>query len=155
MKQNFIFVVLMALGNISTAYANSMVANIDSLEISYIKCIEMRFENDCWDKAFIGHFDKWQKNETTIITKSQEAYLAWLDGRSVYKVHIGPSDKRAGVFENRNYLIERDDGEVIGLHVGYRKVLGSWYIYALQGGPDDKFIRSILDMPAPNTTPTK
>ncbi|MDQ0126542.1 hypothetical protein J2W17_005528 [Pseudomonas lini] len=155
MKHYFILVVAMALGNISTAFANSMAVNMDSLESSYVRCIESRFENSCWDKAFIGHFDKWQKNETTIITKSQEAYLAWLDGRSVYKVHLGPSVKRAGVFENRNYLIERDDGEVIGLHVGYRKILGSWYVYALQGGPDDKFIRSILDMPAPGTIPTK
>ncbi|WP_434603091.1 hypothetical protein J3P85_07120 [Pseudomonas sp. Z1-12] len=155
MKQNLILVIAMALGTTSTAYANSRIANIDSLESSYVKCIETRFENNCWDKAFIGHFDKWQKNETTIITKSQEAYLAWLDGHSVYKVHIIPSVKRAGVFENRNYLVERDDGEVIGLHVGYRKVLGSWYIYALQGGSDDTFIRSILDMPAPETPPTK
>lgn len=90
-----------------------------------------------------------------IITKSREAYLAWLDGHSVFKVHVGPSDKRAGVFESRNYLIERDDGEVIGLHVGYRKVVGSWYVYSLQGGTDDNFIRSILDMPAPNTNQTK
>lgn len=114
MKRSLILLVVMALGNISPANANSKVANIDSFESSYVRCIETRFDNNCWEKSFIGHFDKWQNNETMIITKSREAYLAWLDGHSVFKVHIGPSDKRAGVFESRNYLIERDDGEVIG-----------------------------------------
>lgn len=155
MKRSLILLVVMALGNISPANANSKVANIDAFESSYVRCIETRFDNNCWEKSFIGHFDKWQNNETMIITKSREAYLAWLDGHSVFKVHVGPSDKRAGVFESRNYLIERDDGEVIGLHVGYRKVVGSWYVYSLQGGTDDNFIRSILDMPAPNTNQTK
>ncbi|WP_434563047.1 hypothetical protein [Pseudomonas sp. Z4-20] len=152
MKINSLLVTAVALWNISAAHANSEISNIDSFEKSYVSCIGTRFKDKCWDKAFVGHFDKWQKNEATIISKSQEAYLAWLNGHTVYKVHIGPSVQRAGVFESRSYLIERDDGEIIGLQVGYRKIVGSWYIYALQGGPDDKFIRSILDMPAPNTT---
>lgn len=50
MKRSLILLVVMALGNISPANANSKVANIDAFESSYVRCIETRFDNNCWEK---------------------------------------------------------------------------------------------------------
>ncbi|MBV6749434.1 hypothetical protein KV580_03940 [Pseudomonas chlororaphis] len=138
---------LSLLATASSAYANDAIAYKDELENQYSQCIENKLASDCWSKAFSGHFDKWQTKEKDLISKSQNTLSAWLGQHEIYKIHLTPKETKGEVFENRAYLIERDDGQLIGLHIGFRQVQGQWYVSELQANTDDAFIRSILDMP--------
>ena len=146
MFKNAVFC-LSLLASASCAYANDAIAYKDEFENQYVQCIENTLAADCWSKAFSGHFDKWQNNEKALISKSQTALSAWLGQHQIYKIHLNPKETKGEVFENRAYLIERDDGQLIGLHIGFRQVQGQWYVSELLANADDAFIRSLLDMP--------
>jgi len=138
---------LSLLATASSAYANEAIAYKDEFETQYVQCIQSKLASECWDKVFSGHFDPWQAKEKELISKSQSVLSAWIGQHDLYKVHLGVKETKGEVFENRTYLIERDDGALVGLHVGFRQVKGEWFVYELMSGSDDAFIRSILHMP--------
>lgn len=146
MFKNAIFC-LSLLATASSAYANEAIAYKDEFENQYVQCIEKKLAADCWNKVFAGHFDQWQTNEKDLISKSQGALSSWIGQHDIYKIHLGPKETKGEIFENRAYLIERDDGRLVGIHIGFRQVKGQWYVSELMGSPDEAFIRSIINMP--------
>ncbi|NWA25171.1 hypothetical protein HX870_30785 [Pseudomonas gingeri] len=138
---------LSLLATASSAYANEAIAYKDEFEGQYVQCIEDKLDSDCWNKVFSGHFDNWQLKEKDLISKSQTALSTWIGKHDIYKVHLSPKETKGEVFENRAYLIERDDGQLMGLHIGFRQIKGQWYVYELMTDTDDAFIRAILNMP--------
>ncbi len=138
---------LSLLATASAACANEAIAYKDEFESQYVQCIQGKLASDCWDKVFSGHFEPSQSKEKELIAKSQSVLSAWIGQHDIYKVHLSPKETKGEVFENRTYLIERDDGALVGLYVGFRQVKGEWFVYELMGGADDAFIRSILHMP--------
>ncbi|WP_248795635.1 hypothetical protein [Pseudomonas sp. MWU13-2105] len=138
---------LSLLATASSAYSNDAIAYKDEFENQYVQCIKDKLAEGCWDKVFSGHFDPWQTKEKDLISKSQTALSAWIGKHDIYKVHLGPKETKGEIFENRAYLIERDDGQLVGIRIGFRQVKGQWYVSELMGSPDEAFIRSIINMP--------
>ncbi|MEF9672841.1 hypothetical protein QNM99_13655 [Pseudomonas sp. PCH446] len=81
---------LSLLATASSACASEAIAYKDEFENQYIQCIENKLAADCWNKAFSGHFDKWQTKEKALISKSQIALAAWLGQHEIYKIHLNP-----------------------------------------------------------------
>ncbi|WP_191488491.1 hypothetical protein [Pseudomonas sp. FEN] len=141
------FFCLSLLATASSAHANEAIAYKDEFENQYVQCIQDKLASDCWGKVFSGHFEPGQLKEKELIAKSQGVLSTWIGKHDLYKVHLGPKETKGEVFENRAYLIERDDGQLVGVYVGFRQIKGEWFVYELMSGADDTFIRSILHMP--------
>ena len=132
--------------------ANERISDTNGLEKQYVRCMEGGFESGCFAKIFSGHFDKWYKEPEKAPISTEAFYRKWLNGQSVYKVHVIDKVVKAGVFDNRSYLIERADGELSGIFIGLRKIQGDWYVYDIQGGSSDAYVRELLDMPRINAS---
>lgn len=138
---------LLSAAVISGASANEKIPDTEEFEKQYIQCIESGFKSDCFSKTFSGHFDSYYKNPEKAPSSTVEYFQKWLNGKSVYKVHVASKVLKAGIFDNRSYLIERSDGAISGIFIGLRKVTGDWYVYDIQGGVTDSYVRGILNMP--------
>lgn len=80
---------------------------------------------------------------------ASSAYIQWLEGHAVYKVHPGPREIKGEVFDNRGYLLERDDGALVGLWVSFRQVKGQWFVLEILGSSSDEFIRTSMGINRP------
>jgi hypothetical protein len=127
--------------------AKEIVLDKDKLEAEYIECIELNFKGGCFSKVFSEYFDRGASESEKVLADTEGFYIRWMSEHSVYKVHAAGKVLRAGVFDNRSYLIERSDGQLSGILIGFRKIKGNWYVYDIQGGNTDSFIRGLLDMP--------
>lgn len=125
------------------------IANKDKFEAAYIRCIESGFANDCWIKVFAGHSIPWADGEQRLLTASSGAYIQWLEGKSIYKVHLGPKEIKGEVYDNRSYLVERDDGAVVGMWMSFRQVKGQWFVSEMLGSSSDEFIRTAMGINRP------
>lgn len=83
------------------------------------------------------------------MTTASRAYVQWLEGQSVYKVHLGPKETKGEVFDNRGYLVEREDGALVGLWVSLRQVKGQWFVLEILGSSSDEFIRTSMGIDRP------
>ena len=149
---NYCFLFLLC-GLISTgvaanekATAHEKISDKNAFEAQYIQCIEQGLKAGCFQSVFSGHFDFQQKQEL-LAPDAESFFIRWMAGLSIYKVHAANKTVKAEIFDNRSYIIERSDGELVGFFVGFRSVKGSWYIYDIQGGSSDLYIRRLLDMP--------
>ena len=95
------------------------------------------------------------KTPSELIQRSEQAYTGWLDGKSVYKAHFGIKELKGEIFDNRSYIIERDDGIVVGVWVSYRQIKGQWYVADIIGAPNDDAIRAMLNMTNPRVKPSR
>lgn len=132
----------------SNAIAQNSIKDLDKLESEYLKSIRADFADKCWQNTIGGHFDKGQSKPDAIAAASQEAFTGWIEGKSIYKIHPVAHEVKADLFDNRSYILERNDGALLALEMGFRNRLGEWYIYLLHAGPDDKMVRKVLNMPA-------
>ena len=130
-----------------SAAAKEVVLNKDKLETEYIECMELSFKGGCFSKVFSEHFDRSASESEKILADTEGFYIRWIAEHSVYKIHTAGKALRAGVFDNRSYLIERSDGHLSGILICFRKIKGNWHVYDIQGGNTDSFIRGLLDMP--------
>ena len=145
------FKILFALALVSgVCQASEPIKNKDKFESEYLGCIQSGFANDCWVKVFSGHSIPWAKAEDRVLVNSAGAYKAWLEGQPVYKVHMGPKEVKGEVYDNRSYLLERDDGAVVGMWISFRQVRGQWYVSEILGSSTDEFIRSALGITRPH-----
>lgn len=128
------------------AYGGESISGLDKFESQYSGCIGDGFKEGCLRDVFAGHFDPRYKGEVELIGNTERFYLAWLQGHSIYKVHFARRDEFSDLFEVRNYLVERSDGALAGLVVSFRRIKGEWYVYDIQGGITDEFIRNMLNM---------
>ncbi len=142
-------VVLSGLLLASACVAGERIKDKDVLERDYLSCMADGFKNKCLSSVLGGHFDPWTKadDEAKILANTEAFLQRWIGGKGIYGVHRASAQVKADVFDNRVYLVERDDGELAAFNVGFRKVKGDWFIYELEGGTSDKFIRGLLDMP--------
>lgn len=125
------------------------IANKEKFEADYIRCVQSGFAGNCWVKAFTGHSVPWADGEEQRLMTASSAYIQWLDGHPVYKVHPGPKEIKGEVFDNRGYLLERDDGALVGLWVSFRQVKGQWFVLEILGSSSDEFIRTSMGINRP------
>lgn len=134
---------------VGACVAGERIQDKQKFEKDYLSCMEAGFKNRCFSGVVRGHFEPWvtPDKEKPLLENFEAFFDHWLGG-AVYQVHPADAVTKAGVFDNKVYLIERDsDGELAAVIVGYRRIKGEWFIYHLEGGSGEKFIRSILDMP--------
>jgi hypothetical protein len=131
------------------SYASEPIQNKERFEAEYIKCIKSGFSDSCWIKTLSGHALPWAENEEQVLASNNASYIKWLDGQSVYKVHPGIKEVKAEVFDNRSYVLERDDGAAVAVWISFRQVKGQWYIHEVLGSSDDEFIRTAVGIVRP------
>lgn len=129
-----------------TSYGSEIIPNLNEFELRYSECATDNFKNECLRNIFAGHFDPRLQGGAELLRNTERFYANWLNGYSVYKIHFARTDEFSNLFETRNYLIERSDGALAGLVIGFRRIKGDWYVYDIQGGVTDEFIRNMLNM---------
>ncbi len=129
--------------------AGEKITDKERFERDYLDCMAGGFKNKCFSGVVRGHFDPWTNsdNEAKLLAGTEAFLDRWVGGSAIYKVHSVGAAIKAGVFDNRVYLVERSDGELAAFIIGYRKVKGDWFLYEVEGGTSDKFVRGLLDMP--------
>lgn len=130
--------------------ASEPIKDKNKFEDQYINCIESSFKDNCWIKILSGHALPWAENEEKVLKNSQEAYITWLEGKKIYKVHPAIREIKGEVFDNRSYLLERDDGALVSVWFSFRKVKEQWYVYEVMASSSDEFIRTAIDMKRPH-----
>ncbi|WP_024671572.1 hypothetical protein [Pseudomonas tremae] len=121
----------------------------DKFEAEYVKCMQTGFADKCWTKTLSGHAAPWVDNEEKVLRDAEAAYVSWLQGQGIYKVHPGLKEIKAEVFDNRSYLLERDDGAGAAVWISFRQAKGKWYVYEVMASSADEFIRTALGMTRP------
>ena len=129
--------------------ASEPIEDKENFESDYVSCIQTSFANGCWSKTLSGHSLPWVDDEGKILHDSESAYMTWLEGKSVYKVHSGIKETKGEIYDNRSYLLEREDGAVAAIWISFRQVKGKWYIYEVMASSDDGFIRTAVGMTRP------
>lgn len=129
-----------------TSYADTL-SDLDKLESQHLSCINKSFKKECLHKTLSGHWDPSNKHGETNILTVQKYFTDWIDGHSVYRTHSVRKEAFSDLFEVRSYILERDDGDLAGLIVTFRRIKEGWYAFDLQGGTSDDFIRYTLKMP--------
>lgn len=140
----FIFAFLSFTG---VANASQDVGDVNVFERTYIKCMSDDFRDSCMGKLLSGHFDPLFPVEKQVVEQTQVFFNGWKKDNSVYGVHVVGSRLIGDLFDIRSYLIELSNGEMAGLRIGFKKTLGKWYIFDIQGDASDYFIRDMVDMP--------
>lgn len=107
------------------------------------------FADKCWTKILSGHAAPWVENEEGVLRDAEAAYVSWLQGQEVYKVHPGIKEIRAEIFDNRSYVLERDDGAVAAIWISFRQAKGKWYVNAVMASSADEFVRTAVGMTRP------
>lgn len=129
--------------------ASEPIADRDRFESEYVRCMQKAFEYGCWVKTLSGHALPWVDDESKVLAKSEAAFTQWLEGKRIYKVHPGIKEIKGGVFDNRSYLLERDDGAVVAVWFSLRQFKGNWYVYEVMASSNDEFIRDAVGMTRP------
>lgn len=121
----------------------------DRFEAEYVACMQSGFADKCWTKLLSGHAVPWVDNEGKILQDAEAAYVSWLQGQGIYKVHPGLKEVKGEVFDNRSYLLERDDGAVAAVWISFRQAQGKWYIHEVMASSADEFVRTAVGMTRP------
>lgn len=129
--------------------ASEPIQDVDMFEADYLRCIKSGFADGCWTKTFLGHALPWEENELSVLRTNESAYVKWLDGQKIYKIYPGIKEVKAEIFQNRSYVLERDDGAAVALWISYWQVKSKWYIHEVLGSSDDEFVRSAVGMTRP------
>lgn len=117
------------------------------VEAQLLTCAGDNFSRNCWVKTFSGKIVPWLADrEQPVLTSGEKHWLDWLSGGAVYGVYKLDAMQKAQIFDSRSYIIERADGEVAGLIVGFRRVAGKWYVSDIQSDNTKVFLDRILDM---------
>ncbi len=130
-------------------HAAEPIKDKDRFEADYLACIQAGFKNNCWVNVFSGHSIPWADGEAKSLRASEAAYKEWLGDQAMYKVHIGSKEIKGEIYDNRSYVMERDDGSAVGLWISFRQVKGKWYFGELLGSSSDEFIRTSLGIKRP------
>ncbi|WP_288406265.1 hypothetical protein [uncultured Pseudomonas sp.] len=117
------------------------------VEVQLLRCVGDGFPRNCWIKTFSGKIVPWLAGrEQQVLSAGEEHWLDWLSGGSVFGVYKLDAIQKAQIFDSRSYIVERADGEVAGLIVGFRRVAGKWYVSDIQSDNTKAFLDRILDM---------
>lgn len=143
----FRFLVLIALSFVGVANASQDIGDVDIFEKKYIKCMRNSFRDSCMEQVLTDHFDPFFSTEKQVLGQTQTFFNSWRRDYSVSDVHVVGSRLIGDMFDIRSYLIELSNGEMAGLRLGFKKTLGKWYIFDIQGAATDSFIRDMVDMP--------
>lgn len=81
------------------------------------------------------------------MVEGEKHWQSWLNGRKVYGVYKAEAVEKAQIFDSRSYIVERDDGEVAGLVVGFRRATGNWYVSDLKSDNTKAFLDKIISTP--------
>ncbi|MDC7827904.1 MULTISPECIES: hypothetical protein [Pseudomonas] len=130
-------------------YATEQSPDIrDSVEARLLDCIKSNFSKSCWLQTFQGKIVPWLKEkEKPVLIEGEKHWQNWLDGRKVFDVYKVESVEKAQIFDSRAYIVERDDGEVAGLVVGFRRATGNWYVSDLKSDNTKAFLDKIISTP--------
>lgn len=131
-------------------HASEPIKDKNSFESQYVRCMQVGFANGCWIKTLSGHALPWVDNEDKILRDSEAAFIKWLEGKSVYKIHPGTKEVRAEVYDNRSYVLERDDGAVVAIWISFRQAKGEWFVSEVMASSNDAFIRTAIGMTQPH-----
>lgn len=150
MKCIFAIFIALALSPIA-AHAAEPIASVQDFESQYIKCFESAFANRCWSLAIKAHLTPAAQKPEQAAAITETAFLNWVAGHKVYRVYKGISENKAEIYDQRSYAIERDDGEVMAVWIGLRRLLGQWYLQRVSASSSDEFIASALRINSPES----
>lgn len=143
------FLCLWALIFAAVCQASEPIKDKDEFEAEYVSCIQTGFANGCWVRTLSEHSLPWVEDESKVLHDSEAAYIKWLEGKSIYKIHPGIKEIKGVVYDNRSYLLEREDGAVVAIWISFRQAKGKWYIYEVMASSNDEFIRTAIGMTRP------
>jgi hypothetical protein len=134
----------------TNAMANEPITDKDAFEKQYIDCIISGATNNCFVSTFSNHRDPHSKDLDEALEWVNKYYKEKIAFPPVYKIHVIEKTIKAEVFDNRSYLIERDNGSLVGFYISFRRIKDKWYVFTFKFGDMDEFVYSLLGMPYEN-----
>jgi hypothetical protein len=134
----------------AVAMASEPIVDKDAFEKRYIDCIMSGAKDNCLVSIFSNHRDPQFRDQDGVFERLNKYYLEKIASPSVYKVHVIEKTMKAGIFDNRSYLIERDNGSLAGFYVSFRNIKGKWFMFAFKFNNSDEFVYKLLGMPTEN-----
>lgn len=141
--RSFVFAVGLFFATMATASGQAPIRDKDAFEKKYIECIMAGLKNKCFSTLLGGHFVP--DHEIKELHKIDElANMFW----SVHQVH--PLDKtiKAGVWDNRTYLIEHSNNNYSAASINYVKAKGEWYLHSFSFTSSQEHLKKLLNVPA-------
>jgi hypothetical protein len=135
------------LSGVAIAGESVPIEDRDAFEQQYIECIMSGAKDNCMVLIFSSLPVPRNKDKGEIVEMLNKYYLKEIAHQPVYKVHVIERVMKAGVFDNRSYLIERDDGSLVGLYVSFRNIKDKWFVFKFTLNLSYGYIFKLLDMP--------
>lgn len=124
-------------------------SSIDDYNKKFMACAKDSFPNGCVQKMFSGRLVPWMAHQDTVLGDMEKTWKRWLGERKVFAVHSEPAEISMQIFATQKYLIERDDGQIDGVWLIYRKLLGVWMLQEGQSGTSTEFIVDTVNLKSP------
>jgi hypothetical protein len=135
------------LSGVAIAGESVPIEDRDAFEQQYIECIMSGAKDDCLISIFSGRLAPQFADQDKIVNGLNKYYLEKIASPSAYKVHVIDKIMKAGIFDNRSYLIERDDGSLIGFYVSFRKTKEKWFVFSFRFNSSEDYVLKLLSMP--------
>ncbi|MDR3055027.1 MAG: hypothetical protein LBU53_06440 [Zoogloeaceae bacterium] len=119
----------------------------DAFEKQYLDCIVSGARDNCLVSIFSNHLDPQFTNQDVIVDRFSRYYQEKMATPSVYKVHLIEKTIKAEVFDNRSYLIERDNGSLVGFYVSFRSIKDKWFVFTFKVSNTEEYVFKLLGMP--------
>jgi hypothetical protein len=153
-KYGLAFLAGLILSGVAMAGEPVPIEDRDAFEKQYIECFMSGLKDNCFISVFSGHLDRTIKNPTETLNKLNSYYLSIQKRHSsIYKIHALDKTIRAGVFDNRTYIVEHSNETLIGFNVIFVNRKGNWYAYSIsmKDNDNDEFLYEILNLPTLST----
>jgi hypothetical protein len=144
----YVFLAGLACAASVLAAESTPITDVDAFEKQYLECIMGGVKNDCITALFKEHAPLGAKPEN--IEKSmvnvRDSFQKFLKGTNVFKIHVVDKKLKAGIYDDRIYLIETANTNLLCFRVVFRKILDKWYIAGFQLSDEEKVIIKLMDL---------
>jgi hypothetical protein len=140
---------LCATGALAASTKPIPIEDRDAFEKQMIECVLAGSLNGCIVPLFVGHATPLSvepgkgAEQFNIILQKVAKDVGW---RKVYNIS---KTMKAGILDERVYLIEAKNGGLGCFRIVFVKHLGKWYISAYQLSNEDEIILKALGLPLP------
>ena len=144
MKKILAIIAILLLPSLAT-YADEPIKSINSFESDMKKCLLKNSDPaGCLGNTMRGHFSPGNENLNSVVTQLASVLNQWLAGNKVYAMHPVKNKSLAKFYDERVYLIEDSDGNIIMLETAFVNTLGEWYLHRFNLSSKKDVMSSVL-----------
>ncbi|MDR0700850.1 MAG: hypothetical protein LBF61_00310 [Azoarcus sp.] len=140
---------LCATGALAASAKPIPIEDRDAFEKQFIECILAGSLDGCIVPLFLGHASPLLAGSEKGAEQLNAALQRVAKEVGWRKVHSFSKTMKAGIFDERVYLVEAKNGKLGCFHVVFMKQLGKWYVGAYEISSEREDIAKTLGLPLP------